>query len=238
MMAFPALFLTALAVFALFMVQQFTNILQAHNTHIICLSYNHHRNLKRRLTMKTLFRKTIVFPELLCLLALIAALGMAALPFVSASAAGKYDPPVPPQGQTSSERLERIWARQLRIYERIGNAFEREDAFMEKAQRLIERAKENGKDVSAVQAALDAFEAAVKDAHPIYESAKGIVNSHQGFDSTGKVADPAKAQDTVKAMREKLQNIKAAMNGSGRALREAIRAFREVNPRPQPTPES
>lgn len=171
--------------------------------------------------MKTLFKKTILF-------ALVAALSVASLPFVSVSAAG--------EGQLSNERLEQIWARQLRRYERLGRVFERDDAFIERVQKLIDRAKENGKDVSEVQAALDAFEAALKDAHPIYESAKGIVNSHQGFDENGKVTDPAKAQETVNAMRAKFQEIKEAMNGTGKALREAIRAFREANPRPQATP--
>lgn len=180
--------------------------------------------------MKTLFKKTILW-------ALLAALSVASLPFVSVSAAGEYDPPVPEEKQLSNERLEQIWARQLERYERIGKGFERDDAFIERVQKLIDRAKENGKDVSDVQAALDAFEAALKDAHPIYESAKGIVNSHQGFDENGKVTDPAKAQETVNAMRAKFQEIKEAMNGTGKALREAIRAFREANPRlPRPTP--
>lgn len=177
--------------------------------------------------MKTLFRKTI-------LLALVLVLGLAAMPFVSASAAGEYDPAPPPaeRGQIRTERLERVWARQLRIYERMG----RTDEFIEKVQKLIDRAKANDKDVSAVQAALDAFKAAVKDAQPIYESVKGLINSHQGFDSNGKVTDPAKAKETVKAMHEKFKEIRDAMNGTGKALHEAIKAFREANPRPQPTP--
>jgi len=179
--------------------------------------------------MKMLFRKTILF-------ALVTALGLASLPFVSVSAAGAYDPPVPGERQTSNERLERIWARQLHRYERIGNGFERDDAFIERVQELIDRAEENGKDASAVQAALDAFEAALQDAHPIYESANGLVNSHQGFDANGKVTDPAKARETVDAMHEKFQEIKEAMNGTGKALHEAVKAFREANPRPQPAP--
>jgi hypothetical protein len=179
--------------------------------------------------MKTLFRKTILF-------ALVAALGIAAMPFVSISAAREYDPTPPPQGQISNERLERAWARQLSIYERLGRAFERDDAFIEKVQGLIDRAEANGKDVSAVQAALDAFEAALQEARPIYESANGIVNSHQGFDEEGKVTDPEQAQETVTAMREKLKEIKDTMGGTGKALREAIRAYREANPRPEPTP--
>ena len=177
--------------------------------------------------MKILFTKTV-------LLALVMALGLAALPFVSASAQGVYDPTPPPaeQGQFSNERLERVWARQLRVYERMG----RTDEFVAKVQKFIDRAKANGKDVSAVQAALDAFKAAAKQAQPIYESVKGIINSHQGFDNNGKVTDAAKAKETVKAMHEKLKEIRDAMNGTGKALREAIKAFREANPRPQPTP--
>lgn len=179
--------------------------------------------------MKLFFKKTVLF-------ALVAALGLASLPFVSASAAGAYDPTVPPQKQPTTEKLEQVWARQLERYERMGQRFERSDEFIAKAQKLIDRAKSNGKDVSALQTALDAFEAAVQKAHPIYESAKGIVNSHQGFDANGKVTDPAKAQETIKAMHAKFQEIKADMNGTGKALHEAIRAFREANPRPPKPP--
>jgi hypothetical protein len=176
--------------------------------------------------MKTLFRKTIF-------VALVVVLSLAAMPFMSVSAAGDYEPTPPPStGQIRTERLERVWARQLRIYERMG----RTDEFVAKVQKLIDRAKESGKDVSAVQAALDAFKAAVKDAQPTYESIKGIINSHQGFDTNGKVTDPEKAAETVKAMHEKFKEIRDAMNGTGKALHQAIKAFREANPRIQPTP--
>jgi hypothetical protein len=181
--------------------------------------------------MKKLFKKTI-------LIALVAALAVASQPFVSVSAAGAYDPPVPGEKQLSNERLEQIWARQLQRYERVGSRFEREDEFLDRVQGLIDRAEANGKDASAVQAALDAFEVAVQKAHPIYESANGIVNSHQGFDQNGKVTDAAKAQETVKAMRAKFQEVKDAMGGTGRALHQALKAFRQANPQPQPTPTS
>ena len=175
--------------------------------------------------MKLLFKKTL-------LVALVAALAMASLPLFNVSAAGEGDPPAP-QGEVTGERLEKVWAKQLRLYEKLGKGFDRSDGFAEKVQTLIDRAKENGKDVSAVQSALDAFEAALKDAHPVYESAKGIINSHQGFDDNGKVTDLEKAKETVKAMGEKLKEIKDSMDGTGRALREAIKAFREANPRPE-----
>ena len=175
--------------------------------------------------MKLLFKKTL-------LIALVAALAAASLPLVGVSAAG-LDDPNPPQGEVSNDRLERVWARQLRLYERLGDGFDRSDDFVARAQELIDKAGMNGKDVSAVQSALDAFEAALKDAHPIYEGGKGIVNSHQGFDNDGKVTDAEKAKETVQTMREKLQEIKDAMDGAGMALREAIHDFREANPRPE-----
>jgi hypothetical protein len=177
--------------------------------------------------MKNLFKKTILF-------ALVAALAVASLPFVSVSAQGANDP-TPPAGEVSevsNEKLEQVWARQLKAYERMGKT----DEFVAKVQKLLDRATANGKDVSAIQSALDAFVEAAKDAKPIYESANGIINSHQGFDANGKVTDPAKAKETVKAMREKMQEIRTAMDGTGKALHEAIKAFREANPRPEKTP--
>ena len=172
--------------------------------------------------LKTFFKKTVLF----ALVAVLATLGVASLPVFSVSAAGSQDP------QISNERLEKIWAHQLRMYQQMGKT----DEFIEKIQKLIDRASANGKDVSALQAALDAFADAWKDAKPIYESMKGIINSHQGFDKDGKVTDPEKAKETVKSMHEKFQEIKRVMNGTGKALREAIQAFRDANPRPEKTP--
>jgi prefoldin subunit 5 len=172
--------------------------------------------------MKTLLKKTVLF-------ALVVALGLASMPLIRASAAGEHDPTPPPQptGHISNERLERVWARQLRVYERMG----RTDEFVAKVQKLIDRGKAIGKDITALQAALDAFKAAAKEAQPIYESIKGIINSHQGFDSNGKVTDPEKAKETVKAMHEKFKEIRETMNGTGKALHEAIKALRQPNPR-------
>ncbi len=105
-------------------------------------------------------------------------------------------------------------------------------------QNLINRAAQNGKDVSAVQSALDAFEAALPDAKSAYESAQSMVDTHQGFDDSGKVTDTETARATVQALREKFKAVHDAMNGTGKALLEALRDFREANPRPVPTPTS
>ncbi len=175
--------------------------------------------------MNNIFKKTI-------LVALAAALVFAAFPVTSVFAQGEN----PPKGELTNEKLEQVWARQLKIYERLGKGFDDIDGRVAKFQARIDKAAENGKDVSALQAALDAFEAASKSAKPIYDSISGVVNSHQGFDANGKVIDAEKAKATVQDMRAKLKELKSAMGGTGKALREALKAFREAN-KPADTPE-
>jgi len=173
--------------------------------------------------MKPFFKKSIV-------ITLIVILGFASLPSVGVSAL-EVSNSKPSQSEVSIERLERIWARQLRTYEHIGHT----DNFILRIQGMIDRAGANGKDVTSVQSALDAFIAAVKEANPIYESMNGIVNSHQGFDANGKVTDLEKAKETVRAMSGKLREIKTTMDETGWVLREAIKGFRAANPRPAKT---
>jgi hypothetical protein len=168
--------------------------------------------------MKNSFKKMIF-------VVLAAALVFAAFPVTSALAEGT---PTPNSGLTN-EKLEKVWARQLRIYNRIDKVFTDTDAKLAKAQALIDKAAANGKDVTAVQSALDAFKAALKNTKPIYDSIKVIVTSHQGFDASGKVTDLTQAKSTAEEMRAKLKDVKSSMNGTGKALRQAIKDFRKAN---------
>jgi predicted nucleic acid-binding Zn-ribbon protein len=168
--------------------------------------------------MKNMFNKMI-------LAVLTVALVFAAFPVTSAYAQDEN----PPKGELTNERLEKIWARELQAYERLGKAFSDIDGTVAKFQARIDKAAGNGKDVTALQTALDAFEAALTSAKPKYESMNGLVNSHQGFDTNGKVTDAERARSTVKEMGDKLKEVKDAMDGTGKALREAVKALREAN---------
>lgn len=175
-------------------------------------------------TFSMLFKRTV-------LVALVVALALAALPITSAYASRLNDPENSPADTTrlSDERLERIWARLQRIYERQGHILERADVMVERIQGLIDRMEESGKDVTILQATLDVFDDALKEAHPIYENAKGIISSHQGFDADGKVTDHEKAVETVKDLGEKLKDIRELVGEPGKALREAIKALRDAH---------
>jgi len=165
--------------------------------------------------MKNMFKKMILAVSA-------AALIFAAFPVTSAYAADDA-PPV------SNEKLEKAWGKQLQVYERIGKAFVDTDAKLAKFQERIDKAAGNGKDVTDLQAALDAYSVAIKAAQPKYESMASIVNTHAGFDADGKVTDAEQAKSTVGQMRTSMQELKSTMGGTFKALREALKAFREAN---------
>lgn len=169
--------------------------------------------------MKNMFKKMI-------LAVMVAALVFAAFPVTSVFAQGENPAPT---GEVRNEKLEKAWARQLNIYERLGNGFDGLDAQIAKFQERIDKAASKGKNVTALQAALDAFEAASKTAQPIYDSIESIVNSHEGFDANGKVTDAEQAKSTLQEMGAKLKEVKSSMDGTGKALHEAFKAFREAN---------
>lgn len=158
------------------------------------------------------------------LMTLIAALGLAALPAIPAYAQGEQ-----PERQVSDERLAEMWARLTAAYERQGQLLQNADALISRVQSLIDRAAAKGYDTGEVQAALDAFEDTVRAAWPIHQSGNGIVNAHRGFDADGNVTDRAQAIESLRALGANLKEVRAAMGGTGQALREALRAFREAN---------
>ncbi len=166
--------------------------------------------------MKNMFNKMI-------LAVLTAALVFVSFPVTSVFAQGQNPP------KLTTAKMEEVWARQLNRYARIGKAFDGSDVRLALLQARINLAKANGKDVTAVQTALDNLNAALKNAKPIYESMNGIVNAHQGFDANGKVTDAEKAKATLKEMHAKFEEIKSALGGTRQALRDALLAFRAAN---------
>jgi hypothetical protein len=182
--------------------------------------------------MNTIFGKIITG-------VLIAALSLAGFPLIDAYAAGPNDPPAPqavPNPIRVNFRLERVFARQTKIVWHIGKLYDGSDQGLAKTQKLIDKAKERGLDVSQLQAALDAFKKALPNGRPFYDQAKSLLDSHNGFGADGKVTDAEAAKKTIKDIHEASLQFRDAMDGAGKALREAVKAFRAVHPRPTPTP--
>ena len=168
------------------------------------------------------------------LAALALAILLTVLPATSASAAGLQDPTNPPaQLPFNDARLERAWARTQAAYDRQGYRLDQAEAFIARIQNLIDKASQNGKDTSAVQAALDALAAVIPAVQTAHAPGATIIGSHAGFDANGIVTERSTAIETVKSLAQVLKDTRTAMNGTGHALRDAIKAFRMAN---KPTP--
>ena len=171
------------------------------------------------------FRKTL-------LVGFVAALGLVSVPLANAYALGPFDPgtPTAPSQTTSpTDRLQRVFSREQAIYGKLGKLFDNANTRISKLQDLINKAKANGKDVSALQSALDAFKSAVQQAQSIYNDAQSLINSHPGFDASGNVVARATALQAVKDLPGKLKDIRQTVMPPLKALRQAIKAFREAN---------
>jgi hypothetical protein len=166
--------------------------------------------------MNMVFKKTT--------LALLVVMLAAALPVAPAFAQGENPP-----REITNEQLEKVWAHQLKLYERLGRVFEDTDTLLTKAQELIDKAAAAGKDTSNLQSALNAFSDAVQRSRVSYNEIKTLITTHAGFDADGRVTDATQAGASVQAVRAKLQELKISMNDTGKALRAAVQAFREAN---------
>ena len=164
------------------------------------------------------------------LLALILAIGLAAVPVTTVSAAGLNDQDNPPSDHPMIDALlEKVWAREQAIYQRQDDRLAKADEFFAKVQSGIDKATAKGYDASGIRAALDALKAAVETARPIHQIAASIIASHDGFDATGKVTDRAQARETVKLLGQSLKDYRSTVGDPFKALREAVKAFREAH---------
>jgi hypothetical protein len=179
---------------------------------------------KRRCEMITifpLFRKIVLF-------VVITALGLAVLPVTGAAAAGLNDPAVlPPAGQQEYPRIERIWDREQKRYDRQGALLDKAVTLVTRVQALLDKAAQKGLDVSAIQAALDAFQQAIPAAQAAHEPGAVIIRTHSGFNANGEVQDRDKALETIRALQQVLKDTRIAMDGTGWALWQAIREWRQ-----------
>ncbi|HUH97139.1 MAG TPA: hypothetical protein VLZ89_07270 [Anaerolineales bacterium] len=170
-------------------------------------------------------------------IAAVALLGV--LPPFSVHAQTADPPAAPSAAQPTNARLQTAWSREQTVYARIGTILDRAQTLISRIQTRLDEAQAKGRDVSSVQRALDAFSGAVKNVQPIYTALQALMQSHAGFDASGNVTDPAQALQMVQAVRAQFQAIRqAGLRESAKALREAIRAFRQANQPATPAPSS
>ena len=140
------------------------------------------------------------------------------------------------KGEKRNVNLERAYAREQARLLTQGNHFSQAAGAASKLGQFIEKARANGRDVSGLESALSTFNTQIAAARLGYEQAKSILAAHNGFDSNGKVTDPAAAKTTVESAHKSLTDAHVGLRQAGADLRAAVRAWREANPPVKKTP--
>ena len=174
-------------------------------------------------TLTALFTKVFLAGTILSL----AFLSFPILNVYAASLNDQTPPPAPTQ-QTFT-RLQNAWSGVQKVYQNQADLLAKGASRVPNAQALIDKAKAHGLDTSAAQDALNAFQAALKSAQSIHDGGAGIISTHAGFDAGGNVVDLTQAKATVQSLRQVNQNTRSAMNGTGKALIDALKALRQAH---------
>ena len=139
------------------------------------------------------------------------------------------DPEKPSSGEVRGIKpmvLERIYRRAQRMLRAEDKLLANIDEGNPKIQKFIDEQKEDGKDTTALETALEAFQDAVNEARNYHESASETLSLHEGFDIDGKVTDFELAKTTVHSAMEDMKSFNQAVRESHKAVREALIALR------------
>ncbi len=184
-------------------------------------------------------KKLIKITSSALLVVLLAGVLLFAFPAEVAHAEGLADEPPTTSGERGGfarQRLQAAFAfQQTRLGTQAQNIQDLSDVSA-KAQARIDDLRARGKDVASLEAALAEFEGALPAINSAHQQAADLIAAHSGFDNNGKVTDLAAAADTVENIHRAFEQAHQQMVDAARALRQAIRNYREANA-PQTTPQ-
>ena len=155
-------------------------------------------------------------------------------------------PATPPAGQSQSlqardERLERWYEREQAWLSLQQEYLNKMNEVASKVQQFITTQQSKGKDVSALQAALDTFKLQTATAQSAHNTAASVLGTHNGFGANGQVVDANQARLTLIDARQSLRDAHYMMLQAAHDLRAAFRAWRAgngVKSQTQATPQS
>lgn len=131
--------------------------------------------------------------------------------------------------------LERTYQRELNWLAAQEDHLNNARTFASKGRELMEKARQKGLDVSALEQAFNAFDSAIAAAQGHHDQAAATLNAHAGFDDAGKVTDLQAAKQTVEQAYRALSDAHMTLQKGVIEMRQALRAWRDAH-RPQPQP--
>lgn len=165
------------------------------------------------------------------LIALLATLVIAGVPFRPASA--EAGTPPPPSGERLDAQLEGCLDRLGEWRGVQENNLERAAEAIDRIEEILEKAEGLGIDVSEGKALLAEMGSLLATANQHHDQAAAILDAHQGYDGGGSVVDREQAGDTCRSGRDALANGRDALldlRGLVRDLRQLVREWRQSLP--------
>ena len=124
-------------------------------------------------------------------------------------------------------KLEKVYAREQQALTKQQDHLTKANVKITEAQAKIDTLKGEGKDVTALQNALNTFKSQLANARTQHDAAGKILAAHAGFDANGKVTDEAAARQTVKDAAQSLRGAHTTLKQAVRDAREALREFKK-----------
>ncbi len=165
---------------------------------------------------------------LLTSLGVVAGLIFAAV-VVALPAPAAYAAPAGAPQEQNGARLENLFKREQIILTNQQGRIELSNMAVTAAQNWISRLQGQGKDVTALQNALTAFQAGIAQAQTSLTTAQNILSTHSGFDAAGTVTDRQQALQTVKEAGQAERQFHLTITQATRAFRQAVREYRQAN---------
>jgi len=150
----------------------------------------------------------------------------AAIPDQTAPAAGQFQVGDEQRNERANARLEHLLkqAQMMLAIQKDRLDMAREEAAF--AQERIDAAEARGKDIAAIQAALDMFKTQIEAAQSLSDNAGSILDARAGFDADGKVVDLDQARDTLRQAGDAMREASRTLREAARELRRAARQYR------------
>ena len=141
------------------------------------------------------------------------------------------EPPtgIGPQG-SPDERLERLFAREQEWLGVQAERLEKAGELQSRAEERLDAMREEGKDTSVLEKALERFDELLDKAQTAHDEAAKILEAGEGFDKDGKVTDREQARQTVIGAGKALRQAHASLRQAAIVVRRALRQYREEQP--------
>jgi hypothetical protein len=137
--------------------------------------------------------------------------------------------PAPPDGKRADKNMAFNLQREQNALQRQQLHLTRAGQVAVKAQDLISKAQAKGINVDDLVKALAEFNTKLASAQKSHDQAASILNTHAGFDSSGKVTDRAAAHQTLVDARDALRQAHLTLESGVLTLRTAIQEWRIQN---------